>query len=291
MPSATVVHLAERGVVALSGPDAGKLLQGILTNDLDALESRPSLAAGLLMPQGKILFDVVVYRGAEGLLVETVAARLGDLVKRLTLYKLRADVRIADASADWAVVAAWGGEIAWPPGSLGGPDPRLPELGERRLVPSGAIGQIGGFGTIADYDARRVAIGVPEGGRDYVLGDTFPHEANYDLRGGVSFTKGCYVGQEVVARMQHKTVVRKRIVRLLGTAPLTTGVDVMAGTFSIGRVGTVSGNSALAFLKLDRAEELAAKGEQLKAGDVPVEIDPRDLAAFEAIAAAKAHRS
>jgi folate-binding protein YgfZ len=291
MPSATIVHLAEQGVVALTGPDAGKLLQGILTNDLDALESRPSLAAGLLTPQGKIVFDLVVYRAPEGLFVETTAARLADLVKRLTLYKLRADVRIADASADWAVVTTWGGDVAWPAGSLGGPDPRFAEFGERRLVPSGAIDALGPLGAVADYDARRVALGVPEGGRDYALGDTFPHEANFDLRSGVSFTKGCYVGQEVVARMQHKTVVRKRIVRLKGTAPLASGVDVMAGTFSIGRVGTVSGNSALAFLKLDRAEELAAKGERLAAADVPVEIDPRDIAAFEALAAAKAHRA
>jgi len=291
MPSATVVHLAEQGVVALTGPDAGKLLQGILTNDLDVLDKGPSLAAGLLTPQGKILFDLVVYRASDDLIVETPAARLADLIKRLTLYKLRADVRITDASADWAVVASWGGEVAWPAGSLGGADPRLAEFGERHLIPANAIDALGQRGTIADYDARRVALGVPEGGRDYVLGDTFPHEANFDLRSGVSFTKGCYVGQEVVARMHHKTIVRKRIVRLQGTAPLASGVDVMAGTFQIGRIGTVSGNAALAFLKLDRAEELAAKGEKLTAGDVPVEIDARDIAAFEAIAAAKAHRS
>jgi folate-binding protein YgfZ len=291
MPSATITVLGDRGVVAVTGPDAAKLLQGLVTNDVDLLADRPSIAAGLLSPQGKILFDLVVYRMADGLLVETRATAAADLAKRLGLYKLRAQVTIADVSSAWAVVASWDGEVAWPVGSVGGPDPRLAAMGSRYLVPAEAVRDFGSTADPALYDARRVALGVPEGGRDYALGDTFPHEADFDLRAGVSFTKGCYVGQEIVARMQHKTVVRKRVVRIRGTAPLTAGADVMAGEFAIGTVGTVDGDIALAFLKLDRAEELAAKGHGLRVGSAEVEIDPRDTAELAAIATAKAARS
>jgi folate-binding protein YgfZ len=164
-------------------------------------------------------------------------------------------------------------------------------MGSRFLVPTLSVGSLGSTLALQNYDARRVALGVPEGGTDYVLGDTFPHEADYDLRGGVSFRKGCYVGQEIVARMQHKTVVRKRVVRIVGDGVIPAGVDVMAGDFAVGRVGTVAGHNALAFLKLDRVEELAAKGHALTAGGVAVTVDPRDTAELRALAAAKANRA
>ncbi len=108
-----------------------------------------------------------------------------------------------------------------------------------------------------------MALGVPEGGKDYEFGDAYPHEANFDLLHGVSFTKGCYVGQEVVARMQNKTVVRKRVVKISANAPLTSGVDVLLGEAPIGRVGTVAGGNALAMLRLDRALEAQQKNQTL----------------------------
>lgn len=288
MPSATIVVLQDRGVIAVEGPDASKLLQGILTNDVERLSERSSIAAGLLSPQGKILFELIAYRAPGGIFLETAAADATALAKRLGLYKLRADVVIRDVSDAWWAVASWEGAVAWPDGTLGGADPRLAEMGERRLVPVASLASLATTTDRQRYDARRVALGIPEAHRDYVLGDTFPHEADFDLRGGVSFTKGCYVGQEVVARMQHKTVVRKRIVRVRADAPLSEGTDVMAGTFAVGRLGTVAGSDALALLKLDRVDELAAKGHGLVAGDVPLTIDARDRTMLEDMAAARA---
>ena len=133
-------------------------------------------------------------------------------------------------------------------------------------------------------------MGIAEGGRDYPLGDTFPHEANYDRDAGVSFTKGCFVGQEVVARMQNKTVVRKRVVAITGTAPLTAGAEVLiGGTAAIGTIGSVDGSRALALLRIDRADEDADKGQTLTTTDgATVTADPAALAVYRASAAARA---
>jgi folate-binding protein YgfZ len=118
----------------------------------------------------------------------------------------------------------------------------------------------------ASYHAHRIALGVPEAGKDYPLGDTFPHEANLDALGSVSFTKGCFVGQEVVSRMQHRGTARKRIVIVEGDGPLEHGSEILAGPAAIGTIGSVAGGQGLALLRLDRAQEAVAKGEPLTAG-------------------------
>jgi folate-binding protein YgfZ len=120
-----------------------------------------------------------------------------------------------------------------------------------------------------------------------VLGDTFPHEAGFDRLGGVSFTKGCFVGQEVVARMQHKTVSRKRVVAIDGTGPLAAGADILVGEAAIGRIGSVDGRRALALVRLDRALEAASKGRPLVAGEHTVSVDPAALAAYDAAVKAR----
>ena len=131
------------------------------------------------------------------------------------------------------------------------------------------------------YDAHRISLGIPEAGKDFALGDTFPHEALYDQLGGVSFTKGCFVGQEVVSRMQHRGTARKRVVPVAGDGPLPeSGAEVRAGPSLIGTLGTVAGNRALAMLRLDRAAEALRKGETLRAGDVPVTIEIPAWATF-----------
>ena len=127
--------------------------------------------------------------------------------------------------------------------------------------------------TEADYHARRIALGVPEGGRDYAYGDAFPHEALFDQLNGVDFKKGCYVGQEVVSRMEHRGTARKRIVGVEGEGPLpASGTEITAGGKPIGTLGSVGGASGLALLRLDRAEEAKAAGLPLRAGDVTVAV-------------------
>jgi folate-binding protein YgfZ len=116
-----------------------------------------------------------------------------------------------------------------------------------------------------DYHAHRIALGVPEGGKDYVFGETFPHDANSDLIHGVSFTKGCFIGQEVVSRIQHRGAARKRIVIVRGDAPLRSGAHIEAGAAVMGTIGSVAGTRGLALVRLDRAEEARAKGQAFTA--------------------------
>jgi folate-binding protein YgfZ len=136
-----------------------------------------------------------------------------------------------------------------------------------------------------DYDALRVRLGIPEGSKDYDFGDAYPHEADFDLLGGVSFTKGCYVGQEVVARMQNKSVVRKRAVKISGDAPLTSNIDVLLGEIPIGRVGTVDGNAGIAMLRLDRVLEAEQKNQKLTAGGIVITPDDAALDRYRVSAA------
>ena len=264
-----IALLADRGVVRVAGEDASRLLQGVITADMELLSAQPAIHAALLTPQGKILFDFFVLKAPGGFLLETAADKAADLAKRLTMYKLRAKADIQDRSSAYRAFAAWGTS----PSDVGGagethifPDPRLSALGWRgltdaRLV-SGIASAVGGLDASAeDYHAHRISLGVPEGGKDYAFGDTFPHEADLDQLNGVSFSKGCFVGQEVVSRMQNRASVRKRVVPVAAEATLTPGVEVKTGAAVIGTVGSVSGTQGLALVRLDRAAEAAAKGE------------------------------
>jgi len=293
MPAATFARLTDRGVVKVSGADSEKLLQGLITNDLEGLSSNTACHAALLSPQGKILFDFFVVRVGDGYLLDVVAAKAADLVKRLTMYKLRADVTIADVGLAHTVCADWGSGVP-PPGAtergIRFADPRHPSMGLRILEKIPAIDKRfpGLESAHSDYDAVRVRLGVPEGGKDYDFGDSYPHEADFDIFNGVSFTKGCYVGQEVVARMQNKTVVRKRVVKISGSAPPCSGADVLIGEVAIGRVGTVAGSEALAMLRLDRAIAAAQQGQPLTSAGVTVVGDAEALERYRRSAVARA---
>ena len=286
---ARIALLADRGVVRVAGEDAEKLLQGVITNDMELLSGQPAMHAALLTPQGKMLFDFFVVKAPGGFLLEMAADKVADLAKRLTMYRLRAKAEIRDQSAVCRVLAAWGPgsrDVADAPGMVAFEDPRLPALGMRILVEaglaSGAAAAIGGLdASPTDYHAHRIALGVPEGGKDFVFGDAFPHEANLDQLGGVSFTKGCFVGQEVVSRMQNRASIRKRVVPVAGEAPLTPGAEVMAGAAAIGAIGSVAGMRALALVRLDRAGEAIAKGETLTAGGVAIALHKPDWATFD----------
>jgi len=293
MSAAKIARLTDRGVVSVKGSDSEKLLQGLITNDLERLDGagdHTGLHAALLSPQGKILFDFFVVRAAGSYLLDVAEAKAGDLAKRLAMYKLRADVTIADVSSQFIVFALWGDDaepIGQTLADIRFIDPQSPALGLRLL----AEGHLANrdlppaqTASSCEYDAHRVALGVPEGGKDYEFGDAYPHEANFDLLHGVSFTKGCYVGQEVVARMQNKTVVRKRVVRISAKAPLTSGVDVLQGDAPIGRVGTVAGTSALAMLRLDRALEAQQRNQTLTAGGITITPDAEALTRYRATA-------
>ena len=294
--------LPDRGIVRVAGEDAEKLLQGVVTNDMDLLADRPAIHAALLTPQGKILFEFFVVKAGEGnYLLETGADQAAGLAKRLAMYKLRAKAMIEDATAEYRVLALWGdapailGETT---GTVSFPDPRLPALGMRMLAEARFATDIAsatnGMDTAPDeYHAHRIALGVPEAGKDYALGDTFPHEADMDQLGGVSFSKGCFVGQEVVSRMQHRAHVRKRVMSIdvVGAGILQSGSEVLAGAAAIGKVGSVAGRQALALLRLDRAAEAKAKDDPLTADSVAIALRKPDWATFELEPAAAAETS
>jgi len=264
----------DRHVLEVAGEDRATFLQGLVTNDAEGLCEGEVRFAGLLSPQGKILFDFFIVSAGETFLIDCSSAISADLAKRLTLYRLRAKVTIANVSEHWRVGAAWGdGAAEWAKANaaLAYPDPRFPLLGLRVLFRESDAPQLSA--SPGDYDAMRIGLAIPEGGKDYAYGDAFPHEACFDLLHGVNFKKGCYVGQEVVSRMQHRGTARTRVLAVSAKQPLPQGgVDIMAGGFPLGRLGSAAGHHGIALARLDRVKEALAKGQTLMAGDVPVTL-------------------
>lgn len=304
MSKAKIAPLDERGVIAVTGPEAVKFLQGLVTNDVAHLKTKAddvafraaAAHAALLSPQGKILFDFFCVRTPEGFVLDVARGKAGELAKRLSIYKLRAAVEIKDVSESYEALALWGQDAcsSGPTGAtIAFADPRHADLGtrilaERRFARDIASATNGTDVDTAAYHAHRIALGVPEGGKDYDFADAYPHEADFDLFNGVSFTKGCYVGQEIVARMQHKTAIRKRVVRVEGAADLPADrPEILAGEVAIGRLGSVAGRHGLALLRLDRAQEFALKAIGLTAGGIALRINAGDAARLAPASAAR----
>jgi folate-binding protein YgfZ len=198
-----------------------------------------------------------------------------DLAKRLTFYKLRAKVLIEDRSEVLAVVAGWGDALK-PDDEVGlvAQDPRLPALGWRAIVAAEDAGEFVQE-AVESYHAHRIALGVPEGGKDFIFGDAFPHEALMDELHGVDFDKGCYVGQEVVSRMQHRGTARTRIVPVayLDGVVAMEGAEVTAGGKTLGQTGSAANGRGLVMIRLDRAADALQAGETIRAGGLPVRIE------------------
>lgn len=275
--------LPDRKCLQVSGEDRMDFLQGLITNDVAGLKENGALFAGLLTPQGKLLFDFFVVNAGDVLLLDCAADIAGGLLKRLAFYKLRAKVAIEDVSARWHVSAAWGKDamsLADTMGALAYRDPRLPNLGWRIFV--GELDEKSSFKAPATaYDSMRIGLAVPEGGKDYTFGETFPHEACFDLLRGVDFKKGCYVGQEVVSRMHHRGTARTRVLAVSGESDLPSGGgDIVAEGFPVGRLGSVAGKLGIALARLDRVSEALANGQQLLAGAVPIKLSVPSWASY-----------
>jgi folate-binding protein YgfZ len=280
MAQGKIAELSRRGVVAVGGPDAETFLNDLITSDVPKAQGTAAFA-GLLTPQGKILFDAIVFRDGERLLFDLPRALAADFAKRLTFYRLRAKVEIADLSDERIVVAAWGNGAPILDGPVA-PDPRLAELGHRAIVPAGAdMAPDFSEATAADYDAHRISLGVPEGGIDFAFGEGFPHDADMDQLHGVDFKKGCYVGQEVVSRMQHRGTARRRFVMATGSGTLPPpGSPVNAGDRALGTLGSSVGTSGLALVRLDRAKEAMDAGVAIDAGAIRVALTLPQWATF-----------
>ncbi len=265
-------HLSGRGIVRVGGAEARAFLQGLVTGNVLTLGPDEARWAALLTPQGKILFDFLMVGTEDSILLDVKREKIPELIKRLSMYKLRAKVEIADVSVSFGVIALYGGPVA-----EGARDGRHPDMGTRLVAPATDIPALmltfGGDAGIEDYDAHRIALGVPEGGVDFVYGDAFPHEADMDQLNGVDFKKGCFVGQEVVARMQYRGLTRNRVMKVFleGARP-TPGAVVMAGDIRIGVMGSSAGAQGLALLRLDRAEEAAQAGQALVSGETRLRL-------------------
>ena len=286
MAGTFATELAGRGVVRVAGPDAAHFLNNLVTSEVAHLADGEAAYAALLTPQGKMLFDFLAVREGDGYRLDTAAEAAAALTQRLGFYKLRAKVTVADLSPEDAVIAFWGGE---PPATLPGvayADPRLPALGKRVIVPrawvAGVLALPGLTRTDAGaYHAHRVALGVPEGGRDFAFGDTFPHDADMDALAGIDFAKGCYVGQEVVSRMQHRGTARRRIVMASAAGPLPpAGTALTAGDRPLGTLGTVAGSAGLALVRLDRAKAAIDAGLPIEADGTAVTLAIPPWASF-----------
>ena len=274
--SVGVAVLNDRGVVEVSGPEARTFLQRLVTNDIEALAPGEARYAALLTPQGKITADffVVADRATADLFYLVMPeALVADLVKKLAQYRLRAKVTITDRSPDLGLVAVEGNAV--PAGAVVEfQDPRAPGLWRRAIVPRSSLDQLGDDASRWAYRENRIRAGVPEGGIDFAYGETFPHEANLDRLHGVDFKKGCYVGQEVVSRVEHRGTARKRVVGVVFEGePPPVGSDIVADGLSIGTMGSTVAGMGLGLIRLDRAEEVRGRNGRALAGLVPIRFD------------------
>ncbi len=268
----TIKHLADRTIIRVTGDDRRAFLQGLITQDIGLVSEDNVVFSALLTPQGKILFDFMIAERDGAFLIDCDKDAAPALVKRLTLYKLRAKV-IIDIDEALAVMTS-----QTPPAPSTGiafPDPRLPALGWRNIAAKGdsAIDD--------DYDRRRIALGVPEFGpgpnKDFGADDIFPLDVNYDALNGVSYAKGCFVGQEVASRMKRKSEVRKRtvIAEFDGPKP-DKGAAIIAGDFTLGQIMSTADTTALAeggalaLIRLDR-------WGKAKAADANIECEGQSL--------------
>jgi len=279
--------LPDRGVVKVSGETARDFLNGLITTDVARLQPGAGRFGALLTPQGKITVDFLITEAPAGhgggFLIDCPKVLAQALADKLGFYRLRAKVGIENLSDSLGVLAVWDGNAAVKP-DLAFTDPRNAALGLRILVPAElaqkAADLIGAeMVDSAAYEAHRIAVGVPRGGLDFMYGDAFPHETNMDRLHGVDFDKGCYIGQEVVSRMQHRGTARTRTVRLLldGPAP-EPGAAITAGDKSIGTMGSAADGHALALIRIDRAGEALDAGTPLAAGGLSVRIaEPDEL--------------
>lgn len=268
----------DRAAILIEGPDAEHFLQNVLTVDLDGLAAGEARPGALLSPQGKILFDFLISRrGEDGFLIDCRTEAAGDLMRRLTLYRLRAKATIS--LADQLVATA-----RWQDDSAASRDDSTPShvdsawLIDRRFPQGSGVARRYGEAMATDaspddYDRLRIAHGVAESGSDFAPGDAFPHDVLMDENSGVGFRKGCYVGQEVVSRMQHRGTARRRLMIVNGAGDLpASGTAVEAGGRAIGALGSVRGPDGLAIVRIDRVKEAQDAGLAITAGGVALSL-------------------
>ena len=283
MKSAFLPH---RGVIKVAGEDARNFLNGLVTTDVDKLKPGLGRFGALLTPQGKIIVDFLITEAPAGhgggFLIDCPKPLADGLATKLKFYKLRAKVTVENLSEDLGVLAAWDGPLAVQP-DLAFADPRSEELGYRVLIPEDLKQKLSDLigAELVDasaYEGHRIATGVPRGGLDFTYSDAFPHETNMDRLSGVDFDKGCYVGQEVVSRMQHRGTARTRSVKvLLEELSPELGVSILAGNKPVGTMGSSAQGKGIALVRIDRVADALDAGQALTAGGLAVRLAEPDV--------------
>lgn len=233
--------LETRAVISVAGEDRVAFLQGLVTNDV-AVDH--AVYAFVLTPHGRFMFDLIIHPCDDRFLIDCEAERKEDLIKTLSIYKLRSKVSIQDVSTEFLVYARWGD------GAIG--DPRLPQLGERSITKSIPANTA----TEADYRLHRLALGVGEGSHEFKVGEDLLAEINADQLKGVSWTKGCYMGQELTARMKYRGLAKKQLVPIAGN-DLGLGATIVCDGEEIGHVRAAEKNVGLAMVRRAALEKRA----------------------------------
>jgi len=243
----TSVRLAGRAVLEVSGEDRVSFLQGLVSNDVAAVGPGVVVWAALLTPQGKWLADFFMFGSDDAVLLDCEAGQAGDIARRLARYRLRAKVAIAPV--DLAVYAVWAGEP--PDAAFAARDPRLPQAGWRLLSPT----PLAVTADEAEYDHHRIELGLPDGSRDLEAEKSVLLEAGFGELNGISWTKGCYMGQELTARTRYRGLLKRRLVPVRAASDLPEpGTPVLSSGAEVGVLRSHRGEVGLALLRLDALE-------------------------------------
>lgn len=261
------VHLTSRAFVTVDGPEAEPFLQNLITPDLAALAPGEAKPGALLTPQGKILFDFLISRTGDGFLLECRANVADDLAKRLTIYKLRAKVTIA-IQEQGLVAVSWGDDASASQSDSSVRDLRFtkPVWRNHEAAPAATTDE-------AAWTALRAENGIAESGADFALSDAFPHDVLYDHNGGVGLKKGCFVGQEVVSRMQHRGTARRRVMIARSRDALPeAGTEITVNGRPIGTLGSGADGVGVAIVRIDRVKDALDAGQDIVAGDAKLAL-------------------
>ncbi|MSP50873.1 MAG: folate-binding protein [Alphaproteobacteria bacterium] len=287
MASLLYTTLETRGLLAVTGPDARKLLQGVISNDINKVAPERAIYATLLSAQGKYLHDffVALLPTAEvpdRLVIDCEQGRLADLVRRLTMYRLRANVQFNEANQSLAAVAIFGdgGAAAFGLSDVEGAaaafgegvafvDPRLSAMGVRAILPRETLktslaGAEVAAGSVEDYHRLRLTLGLPDGSNDIAIERYFPLECGFEELNAIDYKKGCYVGQELTARTHYRGTIRKRLLPVDVDGPLPApGTPILYGERQVGEIKTGADGRAIAMVRLDEADDAEKAGISL----------------------------
>lgn len=243
--------LLERGILALHGLDRQNFLQSLISQDIQLCRPQYPLYAGFLNPQGKFLHDMIIFDCGDHFLIDCEGSRVDDLLRRLTTYKLRANISIKNVTDDYTVWASWGEAPTITQDYL--LDPRLKELGYRKIA-SKSDTPSPPYASFSEYDLHRLSLAIPDGSRDMIIDKSNLLEGNFDLLNGINWHKGCYIGQELTARLHYRNLLKKRLYPVvLEGPPVESGADLLFEDEVIGTMRSSFQNRGLALLTIEKA--------------------------------------